>query len=311
MPPSELENVVHDISFHKLQVFLVFLETGSLARAAERLQTSTVSVHRALHSLEEAARCALFRMQGRKLIPTEAALVLADVAREVLGTMDDGLRATRAAAGYADGRIRLGALYSLTVRFVPELILNMRQRRPGLRVELILGSNADLIEQLHGGSIDATLMVTPPSEPRLQSIELKHDELYFVAPHGSRFADQQSIDLRQLRDAQFVSLAEGFATQGAFRDAFAAAGFTPDTAMQVTDIFSMANMVSGGVGYALLPGRVRSIFQHKLQFIALAAPYRVQQSIALSFLRARERDPDLLLLASVCRVVAAAKSGEP
>lgn len=309
MSQSELERVVHDISFHKLQVFLVFLETGSLARAAERLQTSTVSVHRALHSLEEAARCALFRMQGRKLVPTEAAQVLAEVAREVLKTMDDGLRATRSAAGYADGRIRLGALYSLTVRFVPELILHMRQRRPGLRVELILGSNADLLEQLHQGAIDATLMVTPPAESRIQSIELKRDDLYFVAPPGSRFAAHDCIDLRQLQNEQFVSLAEGFATQSAFRGAFAAAGFEPRTAMQVTDIFSLANLVSGGVGYSLLPDRVRSIFQHQLQFIELAAPYRAQQAISLSLLSARERDPDLLLLASACRVIAGADTG--
>ena len=310
MPASEPAPTIHDISFHKLQVFLVFLETGSLARAAERLQTSTVSVHRALHSLEEAARCALFRMQGRKLVPTQAAQVLAEVAREVLKTMEDGLRATRSEAGYADGRIRVGALYSLTVCFVPELILNMRQRRPALRVELILGSNSDLLEQLHQGTIDATLMVKPPAEPRIQSIELHHDDLYFVAPLGSPFAAQHCIDLRQLQNEQFVSLAEGFATQNAFRRAFASAGFEPRTAMQVTDIFSLANLVSGGVGYSLLPDRVRSIFQHKLQFIELAPPFRVQQAIALSYLGARERDPDLLLLASACRVIANAQTGK-
>ena len=303
MSQSEPDSVVNDISFHKLQVFLAFLEAGSLARAAERLQISTVSVHRALHSLEESARCALFRMHGRKLIPTEAAKVMADVAREVLKSMNEGLRATRAAAGYAGGRIRLGALYSLTVRFVPELIVNMRQRQPGLQVELILGSNSDLIDQLREGALDATVMVLPLAQPRIQSIQLTLDDLYFVAPLGSRFAAMDVIDLRELQGEQFVTLADGFATQRAFRDAFARAGFLPKTAMEVTDIFSLANLVSGGVGYSLLPDRVRSMFQHKLQFIELAAPFRTQQAIALSFLQARERDPDLLLLASACRVV--------
>src|SRR4051812_44634130 len=70
--------VDEEITFRKLEILLVFMETGNLARAAERLDISTVSVHRALHSLETGARCALFRLEGRNLLPTDAAKALAD-----------------------------------------------------------------------------------------------------------------------------------------------------------------------------------------------------------------------------------------
>ena len=83
-------------------------EAGSLARAAERLGVSTVSVHRALHSLETGTRCSLFRLEGRNLLPTDAALALADVAAEVLHAMSEGIRSTREIAGYAADRIRIG-----------------------------------------------------------------------------------------------------------------------------------------------------------------------------------------------------------
>ena len=42
------------------------------------LDISAVSVHRALHSLEDAMSCQLFSLQGRNLIPNDAAQVLAD-----------------------------------------------------------------------------------------------------------------------------------------------------------------------------------------------------------------------------------------
>jgi len=303
--PPELSRIDDDISFRKLEVLLAFMEAGSLARAAERLGTSPVSVHRALHSLEEGARCALFRHQGRNLIPTEAAQVLAEVAREVLKAMADGIRATRSAAGYADGQLKLGALYSLTIQTVPEVIVHLRQRRPGLQAELVLGSNAELLERLRAGTLDATLMAVPDAEPGILSIPLMEDDMFFAAPLGSPYAALASIDLRRCAAERFVSLGEGFATQRGFQDAFTVAGFAPEIAMRVGDIFTLANLVSGGVGYSLLPGRVRSIFQHKVQFIPLDEPYRARQSIGLSFLRARERDPDLLGLAAVCRVVAA------
>ena len=62
-----------EVTFRRFEILLAFLETGSLARAAERLEVSTVTVHRALHSLEAGVRCSLFRHEGRNLLPTDAA----------------------------------------------------------------------------------------------------------------------------------------------------------------------------------------------------------------------------------------------
>lgn len=145
-----------NLSFRKLEVLLAFLDTGNLARAAERLGISPVSVHRALHGLEDAMRCALFRHEGRQLLPTEAAQVLGEVADEVLRLMAEGVRATRAAGGYSADRLRLGALYSLTIHTVPALLMAMKLRLPALQSELVLGSNAELLRR------SARAASTPP-----------------------------------------------------------------------------------------------------------------------------------------------------
>ena len=65
---------------------------------------------------------------------------------------------------------------------------------------------------------------------------------------------------------------------------------------------SLMNLVSGGVGYTLLPGRVRGVMPQNVQLIPLQARYLMRQTIALNFLRTRERDPNLLALLSVCRL---------
>jgi len=80
------------------------------------------------------------------------------------------------------------------------------------------------------------------------------------------------------------------------------AGFTPNVVMKTDDIFSLMNLVSGGVGYTLLPGRVRGVMPQKVQLIPLQARYLMRQTIVLTFLRSRERDPNLLALLSVCRL---------
>ncbi|HEY3046458.1 MAG TPA: LysR substrate-binding domain-containing protein [Polaromonas sp.] len=296
-----VSRIDEEITFRKLEILLAFLETGNLTRAAEQLGVSTASVHRALHSLEAGTRCALFRMEGRNLLPNDAAHALAEAAREVLRTMSEGIRSTREKAGYGANHIRIGSLYSLTNRVVPALVMGLKLRKSEIETELVLGSNADLLRKLHEGAIDAALMGLPEGETDIESQLLFEDEIFFAAPEGSRYADQPDVDLSACADERFVSLGEGFVTYSGFVEAFRIAQFTPNVVMKTGDIFSLMNLVDGGVGCTLLPGRVRSTLPKKVQLIPLQAKYAMRQKISVSFLRTRERDPSLLALLATCR----------
>ncbi|MBT9549720.1 MAG: LysR family transcriptional regulator [Hydrogenophaga sp.] len=292
-----------EITLRRLEVLLVFIETGNLARTAERLETSAVSVHRALHGLEEGTRCALFRHEGRNLLPTDAAHVLADVARDLLMRLERGIGETRQAAGFGADTIRIGSLYSLTSRAVPAIFFGLRQRLPSLNTELVLGSNADLVQKLHQGAIDAAVMGIPESTLGIEHEPLFEDDIFFAAPVDSVYATMESVDLGACQDVNFVSLSDGFVTQNAFVEAFKVADFSPKVVMKTGDIFSLMNLVGGGVGCTLLPGRIRSVLPHEVRLIPLQRKYLVRQSIALTFLKSRERDPNLLALLAVCRTV--------
>ena len=81
------DRISEEITFRKLEVFLAYMKAGNLTRAAELLDTSTVSVHRALHSLQEGVRCQLFGVLVRRR---------------------DEQRDAGAGSGRADGGERLG-----------------------------------------------------------------------------------------------------------------------------------------------------------------------------------------------------------
>ena len=292
-----------EITFRKLEILLAYMEGGNLNAAARMLDISAVSVHRALHSLEESTRCQLFTLKGRNLIPTEAAQVLAEASREVIKLMGEGIAATRQAAGYSADSLKIGSLYSLTTQVVPEVIIGIKLRKPELETELVLGSNAELLHKLKQNMVDAALMAMPDPDPEVESIALFEDEIFFAAPAGSPYAGQPEIDLRATAGEKFVSLGDGFATLQGFQGAFRIAGFEPTVVMKTGDIFSLMNLVSAGIGYTLLPGRVRDVFGDKLQLIPLKKEFLMRQTIGLSFLRVRERDPNLLALVAVCRML--------
>jgi LysR family malonate utilization transcriptional regulator len=292
-----------EITLRKLEVFLAFMRLGSLARVSEELAQSTVSVHRSLHSLEEGLRAPLFKREGRNLVALPAAYAFSQHAQRAISECAEGIRKVRELAGLDGARMKIGSLYSLTLRCIPHLLIGLKFRKPELQIDLTLGSNEQLLRSLAEGQVHAIVigLQEPLDNKELVSVPLFADEVRLAAPLGSPYAGQRSVDLREMRNEKFITLGEGFVTSDSFRHAFRQAGFVPETVMQVGDIFSLINLVSGGLGYSLLPARVAE-FSSRIELIALEAPYVSHQHITLVMPRHRERDPNLLALAAECRM---------
>jgi LysR family malonate utilization transcriptional regulator len=293
-----------DISCRRLEIFLAYMRGGSLAAAGEMLGMSAVSVHRALHGLQDGLRCSLFRHEGRRLVPTEAAHVLAQVAEDILGRLERGIESTRQAAGYSAKRLRIGSLYSLTGQMLPALIKAMEARKPQLQCELVLGrSRKELVPKLRLGELDAIYAEVPEADPEMVSLPMFEDEVYFAAALDSPYAARDWIDLAQCAGERVVTLMDSPFAAGRLSTLFPE--FEPTLAMEVEDIFTLLNLVANGFAYALVPGRIRGMFQHNVKFLRLMRPPQVEpvrQTIGLTLMRARERDPNLLTLLSVSRL---------
>lgn len=293
-----------EITFRKLEVLLAFMQTGNLAKAAEQLDTTTVSIHRALHSLEEALGCQLFRNEGRNLVATPAASILSTHARDVIEHMERTIAETRREAGFSSNVVRIGALYSMTSQVMPQVLIDLKLRRQELKVELVLGSNDDLRDKLLTGHIDVALVGLEAPDTHVESIALFEDEVFFAAPRNIDFDETQAIDLQDYSESDFVSLSGGFVTFKGFQEAFRVATFTPRVVAQVGDIYSLMNLVASGIGFTLLPGRVRQVFADRIRLLPLQPRYQMRQQIGLTFLRVRERDPNILAVAAATRMMA-------
>ncbi|MGR8795349.1 LysR family transcriptional regulator [Klebsiella variicola subsp. variicola] len=301
------DDINQEITFRKLSVFMMFMAKGSIARTAEAMKLSSVSVHRALHTLEEGVGCPLFVHKGRNLLPLQAAWTLLEYCQDVMSLMSRGLEATRKVAGVGQGRLRIGTLYSLTLETVPRIIMGMKLRRPELELDLTMGSNQMLLDMLEDDALDAILIATNEGEynhSAFDVVPLFEDDIFLAAPATEQLDTTQLADLRDYADRKFVSLAEGFATYAGFQEAFQVAGFEPEIVTRVNDIFSMISLVQAGVGFALLPGRMKKVYENDVQLLKLAEPYQMRQLISIVYSHHRERDADLLALAAEGRMYA-------
>jgi len=117
--------------------FLAVLDHGSLLAAARQLKSSQPTIGRHVAELEAQLGLALFDRTGRGLMPTEAALRLADSARAMQSGADQLARSVIGSDKSTSGTVRISASQTVACFVLPALLAQMRQALPDIQVELV------------------------------------------------------------------------------------------------------------------------------------------------------------------------------
>jgi DNA-binding transcriptional LysR family regulator len=156
---------MHTPDFATIQTFVTVVETGSLSRAAERLETTTGAVSRRIAALEQRLGLRLLNRTTRKLSLTEAGELYFEDAGNILRALADAEDRVTHLSDSPRGNLRVAAPLSFGVRALAPLLPAFSDRYPGLRVSLdlddrvvdLLGSGADLALRI-GPLADSTLV---------------------------------------------------------------------------------------------------------------------------------------------------------
>jgi DNA-binding transcriptional LysR family regulator len=117
--------------------FLAVLENGSLLAAARQLQSSQPTIGRHVAELESQLSLVLFERTGRGLVPTEAALRLAESARIMQSGADQLARSVVGSDRSTSGTVRISASQPMACFVLPPLLVQMRLALPEVQVELV------------------------------------------------------------------------------------------------------------------------------------------------------------------------------
>jgi DNA-binding transcriptional LysR family regulator len=138
-----------------LRSFLLGVELGSFARAAERLNRSTSAVSAQLKRLEEQAGRPLLRKSGRGMTLTETGEVMLGYARRLLELNDEAAAAVRGVE--LEGRVRLGLQEDFGETLLPAVLGRFARAHPKLRIEARIARNAELLDGVNHGKLDLAL----------------------------------------------------------------------------------------------------------------------------------------------------------
>ena len=134
--------------FQAMATFVRVVETGSFARAADRLDVSVSAVSRQVAELEAQLGARLINRTTRRLSLTESGQAFFERCVQLLADLDEAEQAVSAASVVPRGTLRLTASISFGVRYLAPAIADFEARHPQLRFDIELSDRAvDLVDE--------------------------------------------------------------------------------------------------------------------------------------------------------------------
>lgn len=243
-----------DVSLRQLELFAALPNFATLSAAAAHLHISESALSQAVTGLENAVGeqlCVRRKARGLTLTPTGQRF--AERARKIIADTEELV--LDAGRGHElRGPVKLGCYSSFAPSVVPELLEGFPKRNPGVHIEIMVGTNEELLAALEAGRLDVALMfdVSLPVGYRRRNIYATELEVHLHPEHP--LAAAHAVDLAELADYPYIFYDAAPGTRNV-TDAFAARGLEPRIEARVTQISLVEALVGRGVGYGLLMSR--------------------------------------------------------
>jgi DNA-binding transcriptional LysR family regulator len=295
------------LDLRRLRVLRAVVRCGSMAAAAVELGYTPSAVSQHVAALEREAGAVLLEKAGRGVRPTAAALLLTDVADDVLGRLADAEGALAALREGRTGRVHLTSFPSAGASLVPRAVAAFRRTSPGVDLVLAVAEPDEALPALRAGEVDVAVVVLPTSGTVADDLVLAHllDDPYSVLlPREHPLAARAAVDLADLADADWVDTASapGHCAAAAL-EACAAAGFSPRYAVQADEYPTTQGFVAAGLGVALVPELALGLVHERVVARPVLGPVPVRR-VHAAVRRARAGDAVVRALVEALREAA-------
>jgi len=177
----------------------------------------------------------------------------------------------RAAAAGELGRLRLGFVSTVGFALLPEWVRALRERHPGVQLELVEATGDVQLQALERGDMDAGFMLHSPgfAPHGLEHRLIASEPLVVALPEQHALAHAPQLTLADVLAEPLVIFPRRIAPSlyDAVFALYHAAGRLPSVSQEAIQMQTIVNLVSAGLGLAWVPQSVQ-------QFQRLGVVYR-------------------------------------
>ena len=246
MPQSPLE-------IRHLQTLAALADTGSLAKAADRVFVTQSALSHQLKALEAHYGAALFERNTKPLRFTQAGARLLALAREVLALAADAEREVAQWVSGKGGQLRIAVECHTCFDWLMPAMDALREHWPNVELDLVGGFHVDPLALLESGAADFAVMHDAPSPRAGIAVEhlFSYENRAILSPRHA-LAKKTYLSPEDFADETLIAYPVDEEMLDVVRHFLAPAGIRPRRRNAELTV-AILQLVASGRGVAALP----------------------------------------------------------
>lgn len=234
-----------------LETFCRVMEEGGVTAAAQALNMSQPAVTKQLRALENEMKCQLLERKGRRPHLTPAGELVYDYAKRVQQLIRECRTGVEALEQPGKGLVTIGAVFSLALFTLPEVLADFTRRQPLVKVHVKTGTIQQTVQMLLRGEIDLGFVTSPVTHDEVETVPLFRDPVVVIsAPRTKLPTDLTVAHLNRLPMISFQKASKFRAYLDHVLEQY---GIHPEITMEFDSHEAVKTMVGLGFGVAMIP----------------------------------------------------------
>jgi len=236
-----------------LVYFVEVARQESFTKASEILYVSQSTISKLIKNLESELGVALFHRAPKRVILTDAGILLFEKAQLILDTLNSINTELYDLAGTPRGHLKIGIPPMVQTLF-PKAIAEFKSLYPQITIDLLEVGSRKVERGIEEGTLDVGIVVLPTiSKADLEIVPFLKDSLMLITHSSHPLANKKIVDINDLRNESFVLYREDFALRDHILDKCNELGFTPKVVCETAQWDFMVDIVASKLAVAFLP----------------------------------------------------------
>jgi len=271
----------YHIEFRHLKYFMALAEELHYGKAAQRLYISQPGLSRQIKQMEELLGYPLFIRNNKKVELSAAGIYLAKEIPSLMENMQSILKQGFAINQGMDGEIKIGFVGSAMQNVIPNLLVESKEKFPGIKFNLEEISNYDQIDQLLHGKLDLGFVRLNRVDSNIKIRPIFEDSFSLVVPKNFPFTSINKNAIVYLNQQKFILFDKSYSsdyydTIMQILEDLKIEASTTHNSVHANTIF---RLIENNMGVSIVPTALTKGFNLKIRFIELKVKHKAVLSV--------------------------------
>ena len=272
---------------YELHLFHFVAGTGSFTRAGQQAGLTQSAVTRQIRGMEHKLGMALFERTTRQVRMTAAGRSLLEKSRPILEATDRAVHSLQNEFNLVPKTLRVGVAKSIGLAYLPGFFFAFQRKYPAIQIQVVQPASREILAAVEAGELDAGLLCPPPRLAR--GLEITHrfaDDFTLIVPPKLAFPEKiprpsVAAVKKLLVDQRWLMIDRESNTGRQMRSWLERQDWRLEPAMELDSFDMIVNLVSLGLGVALVPHRVLPIYEQRRVVRRIPMPKRFRRELVV------------------------------